>query len=458
MTNARPVAPWSQTNANTSLVRPSAAEIVHGIKQHLQPLFGHPSDYDRLLAAVGQARFVLIGEASHGTREFYRERAEITQRLILERRIDAVAVEADWPDAYRLHRYVTGHSSDVHAAQALEGFERFPAWMWRNTEVVRFAHWLRNHNLSSGSQVGFFGLDLYSLFRSMAQVLEYLDQVDPPAAQRARARYACFDHVREDSQAYGYGASLGLTRSCEAEVLEQLRDIHRRSAQTEPQISQLFDAQQNARLVRNAEAYYRSMFGGRVASWNLRDSHMLETVQALQSHLGRPGRPARLAIWAHNSHLGDASATEMGARGEWNLGQLLRQQYGQDVFSLGLSTYTGTVTAASDWDEPAQRKRVRPGLAGSWEDLFHQADADRFVLVLRGNDRLAQLTRAQRLQRAIGVIYRPETERHSHYFMTCLPAQFDAILHMDHTHAVEPLDKGPVWVSAEVPETFPSGV
>ncbi|MFM8623335.1 MAG: erythromycin esterase family protein [Betaproteobacteria bacterium] len=444
--------------AAPTIVRPSAAEIVHGIKQHLQPLFGHPSDYDRLLAAVGQARLILMGEASHGTREFYRERAEITQRLILEKRIDAVAVEADWPDAYRLHRYVTGRSTDVHAAHALEGFERFPAWMWRNTEVVRFADWLRNHNLSTGSQVGFFGLDLYSLFRSMAQVLVYLDRVDPQSAQRARARYACFDHVRDDGQAYGYGASLGLTRSCEAEVLEQLCEVNRLRADTEPQLSELFDAQQNARLVRNAEAYYRSMFGGRVASWNLRDSHMLETVQALQAHLGRMGRPVRLAIWAHNSHLGDASATEMGARGEWNLGQLLKQQHGQDVFSLGLSTYAGTVTAASDWDEPAQRKRVRPGLAGSWEDLFHQADTDRFILMLRGNSSLAQLTRAQRLQRAIGVIYRPETERHSHYFMTCLPAQFDAVLHIDQTHAVEPLDKGPVWVSGEVPETFPSGV
>jgi erythromycin esterase-like protein len=442
-----------------SIVRPSAAEIVHGIRRQLQPLFGHPSDYDRLLNAIGPARFVLIGEASHGTREFYRERAEITQRLILERRIDAVVVEADWPDAYRVHRYVTGRSDDLHAAQALEGFERFPSWMWRNTEVSRFVEWLRNHNLSSSSQVGFFGLDLYSLFRSMAQVLDYLDRVDPKAAQRARARYACFDHVREDSQAYGYGASLGLTRSCEVEVLEQLRDLHQRNLNSEEKDPEaLFHALQNARLVRNAEAYYRSMFAGRIASWNLRDSHMLETVQAIEAHLGRPGHHVRLAIWAHNSHLGDARATEMGERGEWNLGQLLRQRYGQEVFSLGMSTYTGSVTAASDWDEPAQRKRVRPGLAGSWEDLMHQADADRFLLVMRGHEALAQLTRVQRLQRAIGVIYRPETERHSHYFMTSLPGQFDAVLHIDHSHALEPLDKGPVWVSGEMPETFPSGV
>jgi erythromycin esterase-like protein len=452
-------APGSGLRSGSTIARPSAAEIVHGVRQHLQPLFGHPSDYDRLLNAIGSARFVLLGEASHGTREFYRERAEITQRLILERRIDAVAVEADWPDAYRVHRYVTGRSTDLNAAQALEGFERFPSWMWRNTEVSRFVEWLRNHNLSSPSQVGFFGLDLYSLFRSMTQVLDYLDRVDPTAAHRARARYACFDHVREDGQAYGYGTSLGLMRSCEGEVLEQLRELYQRSLSREEKDPEaLFHALQNARLVRNAEAYYRSMFGGRVASWNLRDNHMLETVQALEAHLGRHSQRVRLAIWAHNSHLGDASATEMGEAGQWNLGQLLRQQYGQEVFSLGMSTYTGAVTAASDWDEPAQHKRVRPGLAGSWEDLLHHAEADRFLLVLRGNEGLTQLTRAQRLQRAIGVIYRPETERHSHYFMTSLPRQFDAVLHIDHSHALEPLDKGPAWVSGEVPETFPSGV
>jgi erythromycin esterase-like protein len=440
-------------------VRPSAAEIVHGIKRQLQPLFGHPSDYDRLLNLMGSARFVLLGEATHGTHEFYRERAEITQRLILEGRIDAVAVEADWPDAYRVNQYVTGRGTDAHAGQALEGFERFPSWMWRNTEVSRFVEWLRNHNLSSRSQVGFFGLDLYSLFRSMSQVLDYLDQVDPPAARRARARYACFDHVREDSQAYGYSASLGLSRSCESEVLEQLRELHQRELDhPDKDPERLFHALQNARLVRNAEAYYRSMFGGRAASWNLRDRHMLETVQALEAHLGRHGKSVRLAIWAHNSHLGDASATEMGERGEWNLGQLLRQHYGQEVFSLGMSTYGGSVTAATDWDEPAQRKQVRPGLAGSWEDLLHQADTDRFLLILRGHQALTQLTQAQRLQRAIGVIYRPETERHSHYFMTRLPRQFDAVLHIDNSHALEPLDRGPVWVSGEVPETFPSGV
>ena len=200
------------------------------------------------------------------------------------------------------------------------------------------------------------------------------------------------------------------------------------------------------------------MFGGRVSSWNLRDKHMMETVQALERHLQRPGRPARLAIWAHNSHLGDAEATDMAEHGQWNLGQLLRQRYGQEVFIVGMSTYSGTVTAARDWDEPAQRRQVRPGLAGSWEDLLHQAEVDRFIVLLRGNEALQKLASAARLQRAIGVVYRPETERQSHYVMARLAQQFDALLHIDHSHALEPLDKGPAWVNGEVPETYPSGL
>ena len=450
-----PVGPAAHTTHTAQAANTRA--IVHGLRQHLQPLFGHPSDYDRLLTAMGQARFVLLGEASHGTREFYRERIEITKRLILERRIDALALEADWPDTWRLHRYVNGQGPDRSAEQALGGFERFPAWMWRNVEVAQFVDWLRNHNLSTRSGVGVYGLDLYSLFRSMAQVLDYLERVDPAAAQRARARYACFDHVRENAQDYGYRASMGWARSCEDEVIAQLRELAEHTAGTHR--DEQFHAEQNARLVRNAEAYYRSMFGGRVDCWNLRDNHMLQTVQAIERHLGgSTSAPPKLAIWAHNSHLGDARATEMGEGGQCNLGQLLRQHYGAAVFNLGMSTYSGTVTAADDWDEPARRHRVRPGLEGSWEALLHHSEADRFIVMLRGNPALTQLTQAPRLQRAIGVIYRPRTERYSHYFMTRLPQQFDALLHIDHSHALEPLDRQAAWVSGEVPETFPSGL
>lgn len=439
--------------------------LIEGLQQHLQQLTGSAHDYDALLQMIGPARFALLGEASHGTQEFYRERAAITRRLITEKGFTAVAVEADWPDAWRVNRYVHGLPGDTDATAALSGFKRFPAWMWRNTEVRDFVEWLRDYNAgrSPESRVGFYGLDLYSLFTSMQEVLNYLDRVDPGAASRARSRYACFDHAAEDSQAYGYAASFGLGPSCEDEVVQQLREMTRRAGEIPPAPGmardEAFYAQQNARLVRNAEEYYRTMFHARVSSWNLRDSHMVETLQALDRHLGAGGAAPRLAVWAHNSHLGDAGATEMSERGEWNVGQLVRDRYASDAVLVGFSTHHGWVTAASNWDEPPQRKRVRDGLPGSWEAVFHQTGAKRFLLALRDNPALRAMTTAQRLQRAIGVIYRPETERQSHYFHTHLAGQFDAVIHIDETNALEPLDKGEVWGTGdEAPETFPSGI
>jgi erythromycin esterase-like protein len=440
------------------------AELLGSVRRHLEPLAGSDRDYDTLLQLIAPARFALLGEASHGTADFYQERIRITRRLIAEQGFRAVAVEADWPDAWRVNRYVRGLSHDADAMAALSGFQRFPAWMWRNTEVRDFVEWLRDFNAGRGQreQVGFYGIDLYSLFSSMQAVLAYLDRTDPEAARLARARYACFDHAREDSQAYGYGASFGLTPSCEDEAVLQLRQMNRLAAQVQPTLGlerdEAFFAQQNARLVRNAEEYYRTMFRGRVSSWNLRDSHMVETLQALDRYLGADGSPPRIAVWAHNSHLGDASATEMGDQGEWNVGQLVRDRYGDDAVLVGFSTHHGWVTAATDWDDPPHRKRVRDGLAGSWEDLLHQAGTSRFLLQLRGNEPLRELAGPPRLQRAIGVIYRPETERQSHYFKTRLPDQFDALIHIDETGALEPLDKGRIWVTDEPPETFPSGV
>jgi len=439
--------------------------LVEGLRRHLRPLAGTPGDHDALLQLIGPARLALVGEASHGTREFYRERIRITQRLITEKGFTAVAVEADWPDAWRVNRYVRGLSDDRDANEALSGFRRFPGWMWRNTEVRDFVEWLREYNSGRGrqGQVGFYGIDLYSLFTSIQAVLAYLDRVDPDAARKARACYACFDHAREDSQAYGYGASYGLTPTCEDEVVQQLREMNRRVAGM-PAVPGLardeaFFAQQNARLVHNAEEYYRTMFRGRVSSWNLRDSHMVETLQALDRHLGAGGAPPRIAVWAHNSHLGDASATEMGDMGEWNVGQLVRDRYPGEAVLVGFSTHRGWVTAASEWDDPPHRKRVREGLDGSWEDIFHRTETERFLLGLRGNEALRSLIASpRRLQRAIGVIYRPETERQSHYFQTRLAEQFDAMIHIDQTHALEPLDRGPVWHTGEAPETYPSGV
>ena len=426
-----------------------------------QPLIGARNDYDRLVDWVGDAAFVLLGEASHGTHEFYRERARITQRLIAEKGFNAVAVEADWPDAFRVNRFVQWRGGDASPDEALAGFRRFPAWMWRNEVVHDFVAWLREHNRASQAQAGFFGLDLYSLFGSMAAVLRYLDKVDPDAARRARSRYACFDHFEEDSQAYGYAASFGMNEPCERVVVEQLLELQRRAAELaridgEAATEEFFSAEQNARLVRNAEKYYRTMFGGRVSSWNLRDRHMAETLEALAGHLRRRHGRAKVVVWAHNSHLGDARATEMGRMGELNLGQLVRERHPADCVLVGFSTYGGTVTAADNWDEPARTKRVRPGLPGSYEDLFHATGSPRFVLWPKAPG-LPDEARAERLQRAIGVIYRPETERQSHYFHARLADQFDCLIHIDQTRALAPLERV-VARTDEPPETYPTGI
>ncbi|HKT08311.1 MAG TPA: erythromycin esterase family protein [Gemmatimonadaceae bacterium] len=444
---------------------PVRRSLAHVIRDAARPLAGARDDFDPVMALVGDARVVLIGEASHGTHEFYRIRAEITKRLIRERGFGAIAAEADWPDAYRINRYVRGTGTDADASEALNGFRRFPQWMWRNADVLDFVGWLRefNEQVPDGNRkVGFYGLDLYSLHASMAAVLEYLRVVDPAAAKRAQYRYACFEQFGEDPQAYGYAASYGLAPSCEREVVEQLVDLRRSAAdyaQRDGRVAadDLFFTEQNARVVRNAERYYRAMFGSRVQSWNLRDQHMTDTLQALVSFLDRSAPGSKVVVWAHNSHVGDARATELGAGGELNVGQLTRQQFGAGVVALGFTTFRGTVTAASDWDAPAERKVVRPALPESFEAVFHDAPRN-FFLDLRTPSAVATALDDVRIERAIGVIYRPETERLSHYFSARLSRQFDGILHYDETRAVEPLERSGVWDRGEVPETFPTAL
>ena len=448
----------------TSLA-PAGRDLSEELRRVTVPLTGAPHDFDRILTRAASARLVLIGEASHGTHEFYRIRAEITKRLILEHGFCAVAIEADWPDAYRVNRYVRGRSADGDADEALAGFKRFPQWMWRNADVLDFVGWLRAHNdsVAEAAQVGFYGLDLYSLHASAEAVLAYLRIVDPAAAARALHRYSCFDHFGEDVQAYGYATSAGLAPSCEAAVVEQLVDLRRGAgeyARRDGRVAEddLFYAEQNARLVRNAERYYRAMFGGRVESWNLRDRHMMETLDALIPFLGKRVPMPRIVVWAHNSHLGDARATEMGARGELNVGQLVRQRYRHDALLIGFSTYTGTVTAASNWDGPAERKAVRPALPESYEAAFHETGLRNLLIDLRGPAGASATLAHPRLQRAIGVIYRPETERLSHYYHAMLPAQFDLVLHYDTTRAVEPLEPSGLWTRGDVPETYPTAL
>ncbi len=429
----------------------------------VQPLGEGEGDYDGLLQQIGDARIVLLGEASHGTQEFYRERALITRRLIQEKGFTAVAVEADWPDAYRVNRFVQCRGKDTTARDALSSFERFPAWMWRNTEVLEFVIWLRLHNrrVQPAQRAGFYGIDLYSLRSSMAAVLMYLEEVDPAAAARARQRYACFDRVGSDPQSYGYMTQLELARSCQDEVVRQLTEMLAQAQQYAtrdgPQGAEdFFDATLNARVVRSAEEYDRTMFASQAESWNLRDRHMMETLTALERHLQELGRAPRIVVWAHNSHLGDARATEMAQMGELNLGQLAREHYRDEVFALGMSTFGGTVTAAANWGDAAQTMRIVPGRADSYEALFHETGLARFLLDLRAHREHAQL-QTPRLQRAIGVIYRPQTERQSHYFKADLPRQFDAMLHVDVTRALKPLAHAAEPRSVDEAETFPSG-
>ena len=451
-------------------MRVSADQTLESIHAIALPITGEARDYDPLIASIGDARYVLIGEASHGTHEFYRERAELTKRLITERGVTAVAVEADWPDAYRVNRYVRAISDDADAEAALGEFHRFPQWMWRNTVVRDFVTWLRDHNdgqMDANRKTGFYGLDLYSLHASMEAVIGYLDRTDPEAAERARRRYGCFDHFGDDAQLYGYSTSIGGVEPCEDDVVAQLVELQRRAVEVARSDGRMaedehFYAEQNARLAMNAEAYYRAMFRGRESSWNLRDSHMAETLGALVDHLDERAGPTRVVVWAHNSHLGDARATEMGEGGEHNLGQIVRERHGAESFLLGLSTYIGTVTAASDWGGPPELKHVRPGLACSYEELFHvtaeSGTGANFLLPLRGTTAVQTELGRPRLQRAIGVIYRPETERMSHYFHARLADQFDALLHFDQTRALQPLDRGGGRPDEDLPDTYPSAV
>jgi erythromycin esterase-like protein len=428
----------------------------------VQPLSGAAGDYDGLLETIGDASVVLLGEASHGTHEFYRERALITRRLIEEEGFCAVAVEADWPDAYRVNRYVRGAADDADAEEALGGFRRFPTWMWRNAEILDFVGWLRAHNdRRREAAAGFYGLDLYSLYASVAEVIAYLEEVDPPAAERARQRYACFEQFGGE-QDYGRAVSFGISESCRRGVVAQLTELQRGAdaylrrdgiAAEDEQ----FYAEQNARLIASAEEYYRSMFADHGTSWNLRDRHMADTLARLSTHLERHGGPARIVVWEHNSHIGDARMTEMSRRGELNVGQLVRQRRPDDAVLVGFTTYAGTVTAASAWDAPAERKRVRPALPESYEALFHRVGEPRFLVdLLRGE--AAEALRTPRLERAIGVIYRPETERASHYFSARLAGQFDAVVHIDETRAVEPLERTAGWELGEPPETYPTAL
>ena len=425
------------------------ASLHHGVLEVLRGealrLGDGPRDYDALLESAATRSLVLLGEATHGTEEFYRMRADITLRLIAEQGFDAVAVEADWPDAYRINLFVRGEGRDADASPAFGDFRRFPRWMWRNEGVLRFAEALHQFNLDRPSErrAGFYGMDMYSLYRSAEAVVDYLSGVDEEQAAIARRQYAALDHVR-DPQRYGYEAVHGLRPDCRQAVRERLLALWQRAPDYlgrdgRGAADAFFFAERNAQVVASGEAYYRAMFGPRAQSWNLRDRHMVDTLLALQAHLRAQGGAGRIVVWAHNSHLGDARATEMSYAGEWNVGQLVRQRAGEEAALLvGVTTYTGTVTAAYEWDGEAECRDVLPARPDSYESLFHETRLDRFYLPLQGE--VAHALGTPMRERAIGVLYRPDTELQSHYFMASLPAQFDAVFHLDETRAVQPMD------------------
>lgn len=405
----------------------------------------------RLLAKLARARVVLLGEASHGTSEFYRARARITQELIERHGFTIVAIEGDWPDAAQVNAAVRGWPSSATEPP----FRRFPTWMWRNEEVAGFLRWLRSYNerVTPERQAGFYGLDLYSLGSSIEAVLSYLGQVDPEAARQARANYGCLSPWMRDPAAYGYAALHPAFETCEEKVLATLRNLlERRLELMGADGTRFFDAAQNARLVANAERYYRVMYLGSRESWNLRDRHMFETLGQLLD--AQPG--AKAVVWAHNSHIGDARATEMGReRGELNIGQLCRQSFGDAAVLVGFGTDRGTVAAADDWDAPMRIKQVRPSLEGSIERAAHDTGLARFHVRIRGNREVQDALRTVLLERAIGVIYRPETERWSHYFDAEVASQFDHYLWFDETRAVAAI---PTEQEPGAEETFPFGV
>jgi protein-L-isoaspartate(D-aspartate) O-methyltransferase len=412
------------------------------------------ADLGPLLRRIGDARIVLIGEATHGTSEFYRMRDVISRALIETKGFSFVAIEGDWPDAARIDHYVR-HAE--YPPSEWTAFARFPVWMWRNRDVRAFVDWLRGRNatVEADKRVAFHGLDLYSLFNSIRSVVNYLDEVDPRTARVARLRYGCLTPWQSDPATYGHAALTGHYQTCEGEVVSMLKDLlAKQRLYAEHDGERFLDVVQNARLVANAERYYRTMYYGSRASWNLRDSHMFETLQTL---LAFHGSASKAIVWAHNSHVGDSAATEMSSRGEYNIGELCRKEFGASCYSIGFGTHHGSVAAASDWDGPMEVKQVRPALSGSYESLCHDAGGAQWFLPLRDPivpDVVRGLS-TPLLERAIGVIYRPETELQSHYFQAILPRQFDEYIWFDESRAVSPIETHEL---RGLPDTYPFGV
>jgi erythromycin esterase-like protein len=432
------------------------ASLIDQVWQLAHPLH-EPGDLDPLLNRIGDAPFVLLGEASHGTADYYTWRATISRRLIEEKGFSFIGVEGDWPDCYQVNRYVKGlTNSGVSARDVLHAFQRWPTWMWANEEVVTLVEWLRQHNdaVADEDKVGFYGLDVYSLWESLYAILTYLYQTYPAALPMAWRAFRCFEPYGEDVQEYAR-ATRFVPYTCEGEVLKLLQELRRGAPEYQADGREAyFQAEQNALVLKNAEAYYRAMIRGGPDSWNLRDCHMAETLERLVKH---HGPRAKAIVWEHNTHIGDARFTGMAQDGMVNVGQLVRERHrGEEVVLVGFGSYRGSVIAAKEWDAPMELMEVPPGREGSWEAVLHHAGLEN-QLFLWGNGQLPADLLQPRGHRAIGVAYHPEHEHLGNYVPTVLPRRYDAFLYLDETHGLHPLHV-PIRASGEVPETFPSGV
>jgi erythromycin esterase-like protein len=447
--------PWRRSSEEA---QPDRRALSAGLARIARPL-ASSRDVDPLIDAIGDARFVLLGEASHGTSEFYTWRTEISRRLIEQHGFSFIAVEGDWPDCYQVNRYVKGRSATATSAfDVLHAFERWPTWMWANREVVELVEWIRERNRGKAEErkAGFFGLDVYSLWDSMRAVTQYLERVDPELAATARRAYNCFEPYAEDVQDYARATALVPT-SCEDEAVSVLRELRTRApAFKEDGREGYFNAEQNALVARNAELYYRTMVRGGPASWNVRDRHMVETLDRLMQH---HGPEARAIVWEHNTHIGDARFTDMARAGMVNVGQLVRQAHEREgVMLVGFGTHRGTVIAADEWGEPMERMPVPAARHDSFEDIMHDADVGDALLLFNGADDGGVPGLDEPIgHRAIGVVYDPGAERWGNYVPTIMPRRYDAFVYIDQTRAVDPLHM-PVVVDGEAPETYPSGV